>query len=105
MAILLNSVDERLNRIVACVALLDAQKGSIMIGMNEDNAKNMEVISPKNYAMLQKAPITLLMGTKDIWYTKEEAQDFFDKITIKDKSLKFYESGHYLPDVFISGYN
>jgi len=102
MAILLNSVDDRLNRIVACVPPLDAQKGSKRIGMNEDNAKNMEVISPKNYAMLQKAPITLLMGTKDGWYTKEEAQDFFDNITIKDKSLKFYESGHYLPDEFIS---
>ena len=73
-----------------------------MIGMNEDNAKNMEVLSPKNYAMLQKAPITLLMGTKDVWYTKEEAEDFFDKITIKDKSLKFYESGHYLPGEFIN---
>jgi Xaa-Pro aminopeptidase len=35
-------------------------------------------------------------------YTKEEAQDFFDKIMIKDKSLKFYESGHFLPDEFIS---
>ncbi len=42
------------------------------------------------------------MGTKDGWYTKEEAQDFFDKITIKGKSIKFYESGHYLPDEFIN---
>lgn len=69
--------------------------------MNEDNAKNMESVSTKNYATLQKAPITLLMGTKDGWYTKEEAQEFFDKITMKDKSLKFYESGHYLPESFI----
>jgi dienelactone hydrolase len=102
VTILLNSVDDRLNRVVVCVAPLDGQKASKRIGMNEDNAKNMEVISPKNYALLQKAPITLLMGTKDGWYTKEEAQDFFDKIMIKDKSLKFYESGHYLPDEFIS---
>jgi len=101
MAILLNSVDDRLNRVVACVAPLDAQKGAKRLGMNEDNAKNMEVIAPKNYVILQKAPITLLMATKDGWYTKEEAQDFFDKITLKDKSLKFYESGHYLPDEFI----
>ncbi|SNZ01356.1 alpha/beta hydrolase family protein [Flagellimonas pacifica] len=102
MAILLNSVDERLNRVVVCVAPLDTQKGSKRIGMNEDSAKSLELLSPKNYAMLQKAPITLLMGTKDGWYTKGEAQDFFDKITIKDKTLKFYESGHYLPDEFIT---
>ena len=101
VTILLNSVDDRLNRVVVCVAPLDVQKASKRIGMNEDNAKNMESISPKNYAILQIAPITLLMGTKDGWYTKEEAQDFFDKITIKDKSLKFYESGHYLPNEFI----
>ncbi len=102
MAILLNSVDDRLNCVVACVPPLDPKKGSEILGMNEGNVKNMQVLSPKNYATLQKAPITLLMGTKDSWYTKEEAQDFFDKITIKDKSLKFYESGHYLPDEFIS---
>ena len=102
VTILLNSVDDRLNRVVVCVAPLDGQNASKRIGMNEDNAKNMESISPKNYAILQKAPITLLMGTKDGWYTKEEAQDFFDKITLKDKSLKFYESGHYLPNEFIS---
>ena len=102
VTILLNSVDDRLNRVVVCVAPLDGQKASKRIGMNEDNAKNMESISPKNYAILQKAPITLLMGTKDGWYTKEEAKEFFDKITMKDKTLKFYESGHYLPNEFIS---
>lgn len=102
MAILLNSVDDRLNRVVVCVAPLDVQKNSKRIGMNEENAKGLDAISPNNYATAQKAPIYLLMGTKDGWYTREEAQDFFDKITIKDKSLKFYESGHYLPDEFIS---
>lgn len=101
MTILLNSVDDRLNRVVVCVAPLDTQKASKRIGMNEDKAKTLKVISPKNYAFLQKAPITLLMGTKDGWYVKEEAQDFFDKIKIKDKTLKFYESGHLLPDDFI----
>ena len=102
ITILLNSVDDRLNRVVVCVAALDLQKASKMIGMNEEKAKTLKVISPKNYALLQKAPITLLMGTKDGWYVEEEAQDFFDKINIKDKTLKFYESGHLLPDEFIS---
>ena len=102
MTILLNSVEDRLNRTVVCVAPLDLEKASKILGMNDEKAKTLKVISPKNYALLQKAPITLLMGTKDGWYFKEEAQDFFDKINIKDKTLKFYESGHLLPDEFIS---
>jgi dienelactone hydrolase len=101
MAILLNSVDDRLNRVVICVAPLDF-KTSVRLGMSEENTKKLGYLSPKNCATLQKAPVILLMGTKDGWYTKDEAQDFFDKISIKDKTLKFYESGHYLPDEFIS---
>jgi dienelactone hydrolase len=101
MAILLNSVDDRLNRVIICVAPLDFLKG-VGLGMSEENAKKIDYMSPKNCAKLQKSPVTLLMGTKDGWYTKEEAQDFFNKINIKDKTLKFYESGHYLPDEFIS---
>ena len=77
MTILLNSVDNRLNRVVVCVAPLDLQKASKRLGMNEENAKSLESVSPKNYAILQKAPIALLMGTKDGWYTKDEAQKFF----------------------------
>lgn len=101
ISLLLNSVDNRLNRVVVCVAPLDIQKASKRIGMNDENSKILEAISPKNYTLLQKAPISLLMGTKDGWYTKEEAQFFFDGISIKNKTLKFFESGHYLPDEFI----
>jgi len=104
MAIYLNSVDDRLNRIVACVAPLGSVlKASMSLGLNEDNAKKMEeIFSSEIYAPLQKAPITLLMGTKDNWYTQKEAQDFYENIEIKDKKMKFYESGHYLPEEFIS---
>lgn len=101
MAILLNSVDDRLNRVVICVAPLDFKIG-VRLGMSEENTKKFNYLSPKNCAPLQKAPVILLVGTKDVWYTKDEAQDFFDKINIEDKTLKFYESGHYLPDEFIS---
>jgi len=102
LAIYLNSIDNRLNKVVACVAPLNAKKSSMRIGMNEKNAEQLASTSPKSYAHLQKAPITLLMGKKDGWYTENEAQDFFSKITIPDKSLKFYDAGHYLPEGFIS---
>lgn len=104
MAIYLNSVDNRLNRIVACVAPLgNALKTGMSLGLNEENAKKFdERYSSEIYAPIQKAPITLLMGLKDNWYIEKEVQDFYDKIEIKDKTLKFYESGHYLPEEFIS---
>lgn len=72
------------------------------LGMREESTKKIAYLSPKNYATLQKAPVYLLMGTKDGWYTKEEAQDFFDNIVVEDKTLKFFDSGHSLPDEFIS---
>jgi len=104
MAIYLNSVDDRLNRVVACVAPLGSTiKAGMSLGLKEENAKKVEeLFSSDIYAPMQKAPITLLMGTKDSWYTEMEAQDFYDNIEIKAKALKFYESGHYLPEEFIS---
>lgn len=102
LTVFLNSVEDRLNRVVVCVAPLNHPKGAQMLGMNEELAHNLDILSPKNYASLQKAPVTLLMGTDDAWYTKEEAQDFFEKMNIKDKTLIFYQSGHYLPNEFIS---
>ncbi len=102
LGIFLNSCDDRLHRVVACVPGLDSQKSSKVLGMHEEHAKKLAFISPKNFSTLQKAPITLLMGTQDVYYLKEEAQDFFENITIKDKTLKFYNSGHTLPEEFIS---
>ncbi len=104
MAVYLNSVDDRLKRIVVCVAPLGSTiKAGMSLGLNEENAKKVgEHFSSEIYAPLQKAPITLLMGTKDSWYTEKEAQDFYNNIEIKAKTLKFYESGHYLPEEFIS---
>ncbi|WP_298537666.1 dienelactone hydrolase family protein [uncultured Algibacter sp.] len=102
IAILLNSVDDRLNHVVACIAPLDLFKLSIKLGMNEENAKKVESLSAKNNALLQKAPITMFMGTEDEFYSEEEVQAFFNDIKIKDKKLKFYNTGHFLPDEFNS---
>ncbi|WP_242206518.1 alpha/beta hydrolase [Aestuariivivens insulae] len=101
LSIYLNSADNRLHRVVACVTPLDAQKGSKIMGMTDENAKKMKNLSVKNYATVQKSPITLLMGTKDLHYSTAEVEDFFEKIAITDKALKFYESGHALPHDYI----
>jgi len=102
MAILLNAIDDRFDRVVICVAPLDMKKTAMRIGMEEVSANKLGSIAPKHFASLQKAPISYLVGTKDGWYSKEEAQAFFDAITLEDKTVNFYESGHYLPESFIA---
>ncbi|MEM6829493.1 MAG: alpha/beta fold hydrolase [Bacteroidota bacterium] len=101
MAIQLNAVDERLDRVVACVAPLDMKSGWMLLGAKEENAAKLGSISPKHCASLQKAPVTYLVSTKDTWYTQQEAKAFFDKIAVEDKIIKFYESGHFLPADFV----
>ena len=102
ITILLNSVENRLNRVVVCVPPLDMQKVSERIGMSSDIARILAGISPSHFANLQKSPLTMLLGRNDPWYTEQEVQDFFDEISIEDKSLKFYSAGHDLPESFIS---
>lgn len=102
LAILLNSADGRLNKTVACVPPLDLKKAGMRIGLEEDNAERLKDISPKNFAPTQKAPISLLVGNNDGWYTTQEVEDFFDNIALEQKVLKFYDSGHYLPQRFIN---
>lgn len=46
MAILLNSVDDRLNRVVICVAPLDFKIG-VRLGMSEENTKKFNYLSQK----------------------------------------------------------
>ncbi len=102
MAIHLNSKDERLKSIIVCVPPLgNSIKNSQRLGLKVENAKKIDLPSNQIYAPLQKSPITLLMGTKDGWYTTKEARDFYDKIEIKSKRIIFYDSGHYLPKKFI----
>jgi len=100
ITILLNAVENRVARTVVCVAPLDMKKSGIRLGFKEENAEKLDRISPKHFAPLQKAPVTYLVGTKDGWYTKDEAQAFFDEIVVEDKTIKFYESGHFLPESF-----
>lgn len=101
ISILLNSQDHRFNIVVLCVPPLDMQKVSERMGMNTDIASTLEQVSPKNFALLQKAPIRMIVGNSDPWYTLTEAKEFFNQIDHKNKTLKIYDSGHFLPAEFI----
>lgn len=103
LAILLNSVENRFESVVACVPPLELPKvfKNIFDWKDMETAEKLDFLSPWNYAEFQKAPITLLMGKTDPYYTEQDARDFFNKIVVKNKSLKFYESGHSLPEDFV----
>ena len=104
IAILLNSVDNRLKSVVACVPPLDGPKAlkNVFGWKDLETAEKLDHISPQNYAKMQKAPIYLLMGKKDVYYTEKNVKDFLNEISVKEKKMKFYESGHLLPMSFIT---
>ena len=88
---------------MTCVSPLDTEKASIEVfGWKDAEAsKKIGYLSPKNYTKFQKSPLCLLMGKTDKYYTEKEAKDFFNKIPIKDKKLKIYNTEHFLPDLFV----
>ena len=105
MAFLLNSADNRLKSVVACVPpLATRRKLSKRLGLTDIGLvdKLLIVHDLFRYAKIQKAPICLLVGNTDRLYTEQEAKDLFDQITVKGKSFKIYESGHSLPESFIA---
>lgn len=102
ITIMLNAVDDRLTHAIACVPPMNLKNGAMAMGMTEENAEKLSFMSTKNFASRQNSLLTLLMGLEDNWYSKEEVQSFFDNVKIKDKTLKFYQSGHLLPDQFIT---
>ena len=103
MAIYLNSADNRLKSIVACVPALGSKR---LLG--ERFGTDPEVLNQLlsvhdlfRYTKVQKSPIGLLVGNTDRFYTVQEAKDFYNELTTKGNHLKIYDSGHILPDSFI----
>ena len=42
------------------------------------------------------------MGENDFFVPANEAKQFYEQIKLKDKNLKFHNSGHELPDEYIN---
>lgn len=101
LAILLNASDNRISSIVACVPPLNHPEKELMeFNWSEKVKKGMTSVTPSNYAFLQKSPIMLLMGSKDFFYTDKEVSNFIDNIPTNEKELKYFDSGHILPDEY-----
>lgn len=102
-SLILNSIDERINCVVACVPPLARPFSELKeLGWSGKISEKMKAISPFYYATNQKSPVAMLMGKTDPYIPVEEVSEFYKQIPIEDKKLKFYDSGHELPNEYIN---
>ena len=57
-----------------------------------------EAVSPINYAAHVRAPMLMLMGRSDRYYSREQAEQALGLIATPDKRLIWYDTGHRLPE-------
>lgn len=102
ISLLINSIDDRIKSVVACVPPMGRPYTELAdFDWEKDIKEKMKSISPLYVATDQKSPVALLMGKTDFFIPEQEARNFFADITIEDKILKFYDSGHELPDEYV----
>ena len=102
-AILLSVFDDRISSVVGCVPPLNLPaRGLEAFDWSAEVLQGQYNITPMKYAGLQRTPILLLMGKNDYFTTEKEVSDFFDNIPIADKALKYFDSGHILPNAYKS---
>jgi len=100
-AILLSVFDERISSVVACVPPLNLPaRGLESFSWPENIIQGQIDITPMKYAKSQSSPIILLMGKNDFFATEEEVSNFFEKVPTRDKELKYFDSGHILPNKY-----
>ncbi len=102
ISLLLNSIDDRINSVVACVPPM-GRPYTELDGFDwaDEMEEKMKAVSPLYSATDQKSPLAMLMGKTDFFIPEEEARAFYNKLSIDDKKLKFYESGHELPKDYV----
>lgn len=99
MAIILNAADNRIRSVVACVPPIEKPKKEVS-GWNWPNeiVQALAKITPQHYAIHQQSPILLLLGDEDAAYTNEEASLFNENVPIHEKEVRYFNSGHELPN-------
>ncbi len=102
ISLLLNHVDTRIHCVVACVPPMSRPYSEI-VGLNwpKDISDKLKAISPLYSVAYQNAPVAMLMGKSDFFIPEDEAKTFYGNIKMKEKELKFYDSGHELPNTYI----
>lgn len=101
IAIVLSASDDRISCVVACVPPINLPaRGMESFDWPKEIIQGQIDITPMKFGTLQSAPIILLMGKKDYFSTEEEVSGFYEQVGIKEKELKYFDSGHILPDAY-----
>ena len=59
-----------------------------------------DVLMPPLYAPLVRAPLLMIAGRTDAWYTRDQVDRAFASIATKDKKLVWYDVGHRVPEEY-----
>ena len=101
LGILLGIFDERITSVVGCVPPINLPaRGLEMFQWSDDVINGQLNITPMTYANLLRKPTLMLMGKNDFFSLEEEVSEFYEKVSAKDKSLKYFDSGHILPNEY-----
>ncbi|HEY5646368.1 MAG TPA: alpha/beta fold hydrolase [Pseudomonadales bacterium] len=87
MTFILGAVEPRVKAVVACV--VPATPG-------------MPMAASQFARDLGAAPLLLLMGRQDRFYTVDQAEALFARVPGERKTLRLYDSGHSLPEAYVS---
>ena len=71
--------------------------------LNTWDSPALALISPYNFARgIGKRPFLMNMGTTDRYYDVAEVETVFGMIEGAPKKLSYYESGHRLPEAYVT---
>ncbi len=85
MTFLLGAVEPRIRAVVACV--VPATPG-------------MPIAAPVFARGLEGTPLLMMMARRDRYYSVEQARELFDRVPGSRKTLRFFDSGHSLPEAY-----
>lgn len=101
LGILLGVFDPRITSIVACVPGVNLPEKELEgFAWSEEVVRGQTDITPMTHARSLETPVMLLMGKSDFFTTVDEASAFFKEVPVKEKEIKFFDSGHILPNAY-----
>lgn len=101
-SLILNGIDQRLNKVVACAPPLNRPAAdTIGSGWPDDLKAALKTVTPMKYGKTQEAPVLLLLGKQDPFYTAEEVEKFVNMPGGGYVDYHYFDAGHDLPGEYI----
>lgn len=101
-SLILNGLDKRLNKVIACAPPLNRPAADTTgTDWPEPLATALKNVTPMEYGKSQAAPVLLLLGKQDPFYTEEEVLRFSSLPRDVAVSHQYFDAGHDLPEGYI----